>query len=92
MSQYRYVTNRPLKNKAGEEKGKIKILVPRGSDTAQISYVCPECGFSEEKEQEWRRPFVVKCPKCGATIKIPRLRDEMKREKQREKRAARAKL
>jgi len=88
MGLYKYVTNRTLKNKAGEEKGKIKVLVPNDSDTAQVEYVCPECGFSEHKEQEWKRPFVVKCGKCGVSMKIPKLKDEIKREKKAAKKAA----
>ncbi len=85
MGLYKYVTNRTLPNKAGEEKGKIKVLVPNDSDTAQVDYVCPECEFSEHREQEWARPFVVTCSKCNANIKIPKLKEEMKKEKQREK-------
>jgi hypothetical protein len=61
MGQFRYVTNRTLKNKSGEVKGRIKVLVREGSDTAEVDYACPECGFSEHKEQEWQRPFIVKC-------------------------------
>jgi hypothetical protein len=49
MGLYKYVTNRTLKNKAGEEKGKIKVLVPNDSDTAQVDYVCPECEFREKR-------------------------------------------
>jgi ribosomal protein L37AE/L43A len=81
MGQFRYVTNRTLKNKSGEVKGRIKVLVREGSDTAEVDYACPECGFSEHKEQEWQRPFIVKCSRCGASIKIPRLKDEIKKEK-----------
>ncbi len=90
MGLYKYVTNRTLKNKADEDKGKIKVLVPNDSDTAQVDYVCPECEFSEHKEQPWQRPFLVICAKCGAKIKIPKLKDEIKKEKDREKRKARA--
>jgi DNA-directed RNA polymerase subunit RPC12/RpoP len=88
MGLYKYVTNRTLKDKAGEEKGRIKVLVPNDSDTAQVDYVCPECGFSGHKEQEWMRPFVIKCSKCGATIKIPKLKDEIKKDKLRARKQA----
>lgn len=90
MGLYKYVTNRTLKNKAGGEKGRIKVLVPNDSDTAQVDYVCPECEFSEHLEQEWKRPLVVVCSKCGTDIKIPKLKDEIKKEKDREKRKAKA--
>ena len=90
MGLYKYVTNRRVKNKAGEDKGKIKVLVPADSDTAQVDYVCPECEFSEHKEQEWMRPLIVICSKCSTNIKIPKLKEEMKKEKDREKRKARA--
>lgn len=81
MRQFKYITNRTLKNEAGEEKGKIRVLVKTDSDTAEVDYVCPECLLSEHVEQEWKRPFSVKCSKCGLTIKIPKLKDEIKRDK-----------
>ena len=81
VGMYRYVTNRTLKNKANDDKGRIKVLVPADSDTAQVDYVCPECAFSEHKEQPWQRPFFAKCSKCGAMMKIPKLKDEIKKEK-----------
>ncbi|UCD02633.1 MAG: hypothetical protein JSV63_02460 [Candidatus Aenigmatarchaeota archaeon] len=90
MGMYRYVTNRTLKNRAGEEKGRIKALVPTDSETAQIDYVCPECGFSEHKEQPWQRPFSVKCSKCSLDIKIPKLKDEIKKDKLRARKEAAA--
>jgi len=89
MGQYKYVTNRTVKNKGGEDKGKIKVLVPADSDKASVDYVCPECGFSEHEEQPWERPFVVICSKCNTKIKIPKLKEEIKKEKDRAKRAAR---
>ena len=85
MGQFRYVTNRSVKDKAGEDKGKIKVLVRQGSDTAEVDYVCPECGNSQHVEQEWKRPFVVKCSKCGFSIKLTKLKDEIKKEKKKEK-------
>lgn len=88
MRQFRYVTNRSLKNKAGEDKGHIKVLVPNDSDTAQVDYVCPECGHGGHLEQVWQRPFIIVCSKCDAKLKIPKLKEEIKKEKQREKKAA----
>lgn len=76
MGQYKYVTNRILANKKGEEKGKIRVLVKINSDIAEVDYVCPECGFSEHTEKEWKRPFSVKCSKCGFLMRIPRLKDK----------------
>lgn len=85
MGQYKYVTNRSVKNKSGEEKGKIRILVKTGSDTAEVDYVCPECVNSEHTETPWRRPFSVKCSKCGFLLRIPKLKDEIKRDKKKPK-------
>lgn len=76
MGEYKYVTNRILENKKGEEKGKIRVLVKADSNTAEVSYVCPECGFSEETKKEWKRPFSVKCSKCGFLMRLPRLKDK----------------
>ncbi len=81
MGKYRYITNRTLTNKAGEEKGMIAVIVPKDSDMARVKYRCPECGYSEQTEKEWKRPFSVKCSKCGFLIRLPRLMDEFKREK-----------
>ncbi|MBN1896482.1 MAG: hypothetical protein JW789_02015 [Candidatus Aenigmarchaeota archaeon] len=88
MRQFKYVTNRTLRNKAEEDKGRIKVLVPLDSDTAQVDYICPECGHSEHTEQEWIRPFIVKCSNCSISMKIPKLKEEIKKEKDREKRKA----
>jgi len=87
--KYRFVSNRVLKNKAEEEAGRMRILVRTGSDTAEVDYECPECSFKEHIEPEWRRPFSVRCSKCSFNMKLPKLRDEMKREKNKEKRKRR---
>ena len=78
---YKYITNRVIQNKAGENAGNIAIRVPKDSDTAQVRYKCPECQHTEMTEQPWKRPFSVKCAGCGATIKVPKLKDEIKKEK-----------
>lgn len=85
MGKFRYVTNRTVLSKAGEEKGKIKVLVKDGSDVAETDYVCPECGFSEHIEPEWKKPFSVKCSKCGFLIKIRKLKNEIKKDKKKRK-------
>jgi ribosomal protein L37AE/L43A len=87
MRQFRYVTNRAAKNNAGEGKGKIKACVREGSETAEIDYLCPECAFSEHKEQPFVRPLIVKCSKCGFIIKLPKLKDEIKKDKKASKAA-----
>jgi peptide subunit release factor 1 (eRF1) len=82
MGNYKYITNRTLLNKAGEEKGNIAVLVPNESDMARVKYRCPECSHSEQSEKEWKRPFSVKCNECGFLMRLPKLKDEAKREKQ----------
>lgn len=81
MGKYRFVSNRILKNSKNEEKGKMRVLVLEGSETAQVDYLCPECGFSKHIETPWKRPFSVTCEKCKFVMRLPRLRDEIKREK-----------
>ncbi|MEM5871633.1 MAG: hypothetical protein QW051_02045 [Candidatus Aenigmatarchaeota archaeon] len=81
MGKYRFVSNRILKNSKGEEKGKMRVLVLEGSETAQVDYNCPECGFSKHIETKWKRPFSVTCEKCKFVMRLPRLKDEIKREK-----------
>lgn len=81
MGNYRYITNRTLLNKAGEEKGNVAVMVPNESSTAKVRYRCPECNHSEQLEQEWKRPFSVKCSGCGFLMRLARLKDEVKKEK-----------
>ena len=63
----------------GEKKGEIRILVLEDK-VARTEYMCPDCGNHGYVEKEWKRPFSIKCEKCGNTIKVPRLKDQMKRE------------
>ena len=81
MGNYRYITNRTLLNEAGEEKGNVAVMVPNGTDMAKVRYRCPECSHSEQLEQEWKRPFSVKCSGCGLMMRLARLKDEVKKEK-----------
>ncbi len=81
MRNYRYITNRTLLNRAGEEKGNIAVMVPNDSDTARVRYRCPECDHSEQGEREWKRPFSLKCSGCGFLIRLSRLKNEIKKEK-----------
>ncbi len=81
MGKYRYVTNRTLMNKAGEETGNIAVLVPKESDIAKVKYKCPECGHTEQTEKPWKRPFSVKCSNCGFLMRLPKLLSQFKREK-----------
>ncbi|RLJ09770.1 MAG: hypothetical protein DRP15_02460 [Candidatus Aenigmatarchaeota archaeon] len=79
MGNFRYITNRTLLNKEGKETGRISVLVRKDSDTAEVRYKCPECGYEEETKKPWKRPFSVKCSSCGFLIRLPRLKDEIKR-------------
>ena len=78
MSQYKYVSNRTVANKNGEEKGKLRVLVRADSETAEVDYVCPECSDSRHIEKPWQRPFNVKCEKCGFLMKLPKLKGKVK--------------
>lgn len=56
-----------------ENGGKVRVLVLRDG-IARAEYVCPKCGFYGYSETQWKRPFSVKCGKCGAAIKVPKLK------------------
>jgi DNA-directed RNA polymerase subunit RPC12/RpoP len=84
--KYKFVSNRTLKNSKEEEKGRMRVLVRIDSDTAETDYECPECGFKERVGVEWKRPFSVKCSRCSFLMRLPKLKDEMKKEKKRRKR------
>ncbi|MCX6815176.1 MAG: hypothetical protein NTY20_06015 [Candidatus Aenigmarchaeota archaeon] len=88
MGNYSYITNRTLQNKAGQEKGRIAILVKKGSSTAEYKYTCPECGDSRQGQQEFRKPIIVKCQKCGLLMKLAKLKSELKKEKKKLRDAA----
>ncbi len=81
MGNFSYITNRTVQNKAGELKGKIAVLVRTGTMTAEYKYVCPECGDSRDGQQEFKRPIMIRCQKCGYLMKLPKLKDELKKEK-----------
>lgn len=83
--KYKFVSNRVLKNKSEEETGKMRVLVRTGSDMAEVDYTCPECKNTDHAETEWRRPFSVRCSKCSFSMKLPKLKDEIKREKKKGK-------
>ena len=57
-----------------ENNGKIRILVVKGENQANVEYLCPKCGHYEYIQIEWKRPFSVKCSKCGFVIKVPKLK------------------
>ena len=92
MGQFRFVSNRSIKNKAGEEKGKMKVLVRADSETAETDYKCPECFHEEHINVPWARPFFVICSKCKVKINLPKLKEEMKKEKNAEKKKKQAEL
>ena len=75
-----YHTQRTVKNKKGQATGKIRLLVPKSDGRARAEYICPECGSYGYQETEWKRPFYVKCQKCGAKISVPKMKAEAKRE------------
>jgi len=79
-SKIKYITTRDLKNSRGEVKGKIRVLVWKNSDVANVHYKCPECGHEERTTKPWKRPFSVKCSNCGYLIRVPRLKSEIKKE------------
>ena len=74
MSQFKYITNRTIPNKAGEERGKIKAVVKAGSDILEGEYICAECQFAGKVDQPFRRPLSVKCEKCGFLMRLPKLK------------------
>lgn len=73
--KFRYITNRTLPSKAGKvDAGKLRAFVLVGSDTAEIDYICPECGHSEHISQLFKRPLSVRCSKCRYIIRVPKLK------------------
>lgn len=81
-----YHTNRSALNRAGKATGKIRVLAAKDG-TARVEYTCPECGHCAYAEQEWKRPFYVKCEKCGYKITVPKMRQQFKKEQKAEQKA-----
>ena len=79
--EIKYITTKPLQNSEGKGTGRIRIIVLKGEDEAHVDYVCPQCGFSEKKNEPWKKPFRMKCTRCNFLIKISSLRAEIKRER-----------
>ena len=75
ITKFSYHTWRKIEGGLGE----IRILVLDDS-VARCEYQCPKCQNIGYEEAEWKRPFSVKCSKCGAKVAVPKLRDAMKRE------------
>src|SRR3989338_1411111 len=57
-------TQRSAKNSKGQMTGKIRVLA-RKDGIAMAESTCPECSHTAYAEQEWKRPFYVKCEKCS---------------------------
>ncbi|MFH1364050.1 MAG: hypothetical protein ABIH52_00155 [Candidatus Aenigmatarchaeota archaeon] len=84
MSIFKYVTNRQVKNKAGEDTGRMKLFVKKDSELAEGEYTCPECRHNGKINDPWVKPFAIKCEKCNITIKLPKLLKQFKKEKKKE--------
>lgn len=71
-----YFTRRKLENASGEETG--KVIIWRFKDDKSYSYalLCPFCRERQEGETDFRRrPYRLRCRKCGKSITIKRLKD-----------------
>jgi len=79
-----YHTWRDIENEKGEKIGEIRVLV-LDDNMARVEYHCPECGKEFFEETEWKRPFSVKCKNCGKLIRVPKLREQIKREMKKKK-------
>lgn len=75
-----YHTNRTALNKSGATAGRIRVLALKSDSIARCEYACPECKYEAYAEQPWKRPFSVKCEKCGYRINVPKLKQQFKKE------------
>ena len=69
-----------------ENNGKVRALVVKGDNTIHIELICPFCGIYTYVTQEWgnvskaaKIRFKTKCPKCGKTIKVEKLKGKKKK-------------
>jgi len=71
--------------RALENNGRIRVLAVKGDEKATVEYICPKCGHYGTEEKPWSRPFSVKCSKCDATIKVPKLKGKKNKKKKTKK-------
>ena len=82
MGMFSFVTNRTIADRSGkEDQGRLKAFVKTGSTTLEGEYTCPECKKAGKISQVFKRPIAVKCASCGFVIKLPRLKDEIKKDR-----------
>lgn len=74
MGMYKYVTNRTVPNKQGEETGRIRMKVLNDSDQLEGDYHCPECGHDGKVDQAFVRPIKLRCEACNLLIRVPKLK------------------
>jgi len=79
-SECTYHTLRSLDN-----DGRIRVLAIKGEENATAEYICPFCGHYGVVEELWKRPFSIKCQKCGKTIKVPKLKGKKDKKKKAKK-------
>jgi len=79
-----YHTQRSAKNGKGEPTGKIRVLA-MPDNVARVEYKCPECGHEAYAETQWKKPFSINCAKCNFLIRVPKMREEFKKEQKAER-------
>jgi len=67
--------------RALENNGKVRALVVKGENIIHIELICPNCGNYDYHTQEWKQiskgakiRFTIKCPKCGNSVKVEKLK------------------
>jgi len=78
MRQFKFITNRTIANKNGEEKGKVRAMVKSDSNRLEGNYVCSECLHEGNINQEFKRPLSVRCESCKFLMKLPKLKGKKK--------------
>ncbi|MEM5836727.1 MAG: hypothetical protein QW451_00145 [Candidatus Aenigmatarchaeota archaeon] len=79
--EIRFITTRDLENSSGQKKGRVRVIVLKGEDIANIDFTCPECNYNQKKKEEFKMPLMLKCEKCGFEIELRSLREEIKKKK-----------
>jgi len=79
-SDCHYHTNRTVRNTKNQMTGTIRVLAAKADNIARVEYKCPECLHEAYAEQEWKRPFYIKCEKCSHKITVPKMREQAKKE------------
>lgn len=82
---FSYLSKRKLKNAEDKETGEIFLWKRKSGEESHYLLQCQFCGEEQEGSTALvKRPYRVKCSKCGRSITLPKLVDLARKESKEE--------